>query len=251
MSSPVAILLSVLGAILGSFANVCIWRLPRGESIAWPPSHCVHCNKPLKPWHLVPIFSWLFLKGKCAMCGGKVSFRYFVVELSTAVIFGAVGWQWGISLLTLRYCILTLALIIAVGTDLSHQEIPDQVSLGTSALLGIIALVTLSWGNLIGGVLLFCLLLLIAMASRGGMGGGDIKLALGIGLALGWKLGLVTLAVAFLAGGLLAVVLMIRGKRGKAIPFGPFLALGAWVAMFFGDALLDLYVAFSLSLWSW
>ena len=185
------------------------------------------------------------------MCGGKVSFRYFVVELSTAVIFGTVGWQWGISLLTLRYCILTLALIIAVGTDLSHQEIPDQVSLGTSCTIG---------DNCLGYPQLGQFdrrrpSLLPVASNRHGQsrrhGRRDIKLALGIGLALGWKLGLVTLAVAFLAGGLLAVVLMIRGKRGKAIPFGPFLALGAWVAMFFGDALLDLYVAFSLSLWSW
>jgi prepilin signal peptidase PulO-like enzyme (type II secretory pathway) len=146
-----AILLFVLGAILGSFANVCIWRLPRGESIAWPPSHCVHCQGQLKPWHLVPILSWVFLGGKCAMCGGRISFRYPVVEMASALLFGAIGWQWGISLLTLRYCILTLALVISVGTDLSHQEIPDQVSLGASAILGLIALVTLSWGNLIGG----------------------------------------------------------------------------------------------------
>lgn len=246
-----AILLFVLGAILGSFANVCIWRLPRGESIAWPPSHCVHCQGQLKPWHLVPILSWVFLGGKCAMCGGRISFRYPVVELASALLFGAIGWQWGISLLTLRYCILTLALVISVGTDLSHQEIPDQVSLGASAILGLIALVTLSWGNLIGGVLLFGLLCLIAVASRGGMGGGDIKLALGIGLALSWKLGLVTLAVAFMVGGILAIALLIQGKRGKALPFGPFLALGAWIAMFFGDILIDLYITFSLSLWSW
>ncbi|MGI6364881.1 MAG: prepilin peptidase [Bacillota bacterium] len=246
-----AILLFVLGAILGSFANVCIWRFPRGESIAWPPSHCVHCQGQLKPWHLVPILSWVFLGGKCAMCGGRISFRYPVVELASALLFGAIGWQWGISLLTLRYCILTLALVIAVGTDLSHQEIPDQVSLGASAILGLIALVTLSWGNLLGGALLFCLLFLIAVASRGGMGGGDIKLALGIGLSLGWKLGLVALAVAFMVGGILAIALLIRGKRGKALPFGPFLALGAWIAMFFGDILIDLYITFSLSLWSW
>lgn len=246
-----ATILFVLGAILGSFANVCIWRLPRGESIAWPPSHCVHCHGQLKPWHLVPIFSWVFLGGKCAMCGGRISFRYLLVELAAAMLFGAIGWQWGMSLLTLQYCLLTLALVIAVGTDLSHREIPDQVSLGASALLAVLALITLNWGNLLGGVALFCLLFLIAVASRGGMGGGDIKLALAIGLALGWKLGLVSLAVAFLAGGLLAIIILIQGKRGKALPFGPFLAFGAWVAIFFGDALIGLYITVSLSLWSW
>lgn len=245
------ILLFAFGAILGSFANVCIWRLPRGESIAWPPSHCVKCNGQLKPWHLAPIISWVFLRGKCAMCGGGVSVRYPLVELSTALLFGFIGWQWGVSVLTLQYCVLTLALIIAVGTDLSHREIPDQVSLGASVVLCVIALVALNWEGILGGFILFALLFLVAVASRGGMGGGDIKLALAIGLALGWQLGLVTLAVAFLVGGVFAIALLVRGKRGKALPFGPFLAIGAWVSMFYGEALIDLYIIFSLSLWSW
>jgi prepilin signal peptidase PulO-like enzyme (type II secretory pathway) len=153
--------------------------------------------------------------------------------------------------LSLKYCILTLALIISVGTDISHQEIPDEVSLGASAILGLITLVTLDWQGLLGGAVLFSLLFLVALASRGGMGGGDIKLALGIGLALGWKLGLVALAIAILAGGVLAVILLVAGKRGKALPFGPFLALGAWGAIFFGEYLINLYITVSLSLWRW
>jgi len=245
------IILFVLGAILGSFANVCIWRLPRGESLAWPPSHCVHCQGQLKPWHLVPIFSWLFLRGKCALCGDRISPRYPVVELSTALLLGAIGWQFGLSIMTVQYCILTLALVIVVGTDLSHKEIPNEVSLGASAALGLIALVTLNWGGLLGGAILFILLLLIAVISRGGMGGGDIKLALGIGLALGWKLGLVAMTVAFLIGGILAIILLIRGTRRKALPFGPFLAVGAWVAIFLGEILVQIYISFSLSLGNW
>lgn len=244
-------LFAFLGSILGSFANVCIWRLPRGESVVWRPSHCPQCDGKLKPWHLVPVFSWLFLRGKCAMCSGPISIRYPLVELSTAVLFAIIGYCWGISVQTAVYCILTLALIIAVGTDFSHREIPDQVSLGASAVLAVIALVTLNRPALLGGLILFVILLLIAAASRGGMGGGDIKLSMAIGLALGWKLGLVALAAGFLTGGVLAIVLINRGERGKMLPFGPFLALGAWIAMFWGEWIIGLYWNFSLLLWRW
>ena len=240
----------LFGAILGSFANVCIWRLPRGESIAWPSSHCVHCKAPLQPLELVPILSWIALGGKCKKCGAGISPRYLIVELATALLLGAIGWRWGLSIPALQYSLLTLALIIAVGTDLSHQEIPDQVSLGASAVLGVISLVTLDWPRMLGGAILFGILLFIALASKGGMGGGDIKLALGIGLALGWRIGLVALALAILLGGALAIVLLLRGRRGQ-LPFGPFLALGAWGAMFFGETIIQTYIRISLSLWNW
>lgn len=243
--------LVLIGAILGSFANVCIWRLPRGESIVWPPSHCIHCNEKITPWQLLPVLSWLILQGKCAYCRGPIPVRYPLVELATALLFGVVGWQWGFTITTLKYCLLSLALIISIGTDFSHQEIPDEVSLSAAVALGAIALITLDWRSLLGGAILFSLLFLVALASRGGMGGGDIKLALAIGLGLGWKLGLLALVIAFLVGGILAVILIIAGKRGKALPFGPFLALGAWGAMFFGETLIDLYITLSLSLWHW
>jgi len=251
MEKIIAAVLFLLGSIFGSFANVCIWRLPREESIVWPPSHCIHCQKPLKFWHLLPIISWLILRGKCGMCGGKIPVRYPLVELSTGVLFALIGWQWGLSVETLVYCLLSLALVISIGTDLSHQEIPDQVSLGAAAVLGLIALVTFNWGSLLGGAILFSLLLLIAVASRGGMGGGDIKLGLAIGLALGWRLALVAAAAAFFTGGILAVGMLLRGKKGKALPFGPFLAAGAWIAMFLGDNLIACYINLSLLLWAW
>lgn len=240
-----------LGAVLGSFANVCIWRLPRGESITWPPSHCPRCQARLKPWHLVPILSWVFLRGKCGMCGGKISVRYPVVEFITALLFAAIAYKWGLSLLTLQYCILSLALVISVATDLSNREIPDQISLGAALILAVIALITASWGNFLGGALLFAILLLIAVASKGGMGGGDIKLALAIGLGLGWKLGLVALVLAFLVGGVVAIILLFSGKRGKEVPFAPFLAAGTLIAMFWGDVIIKQYIAFSLLLWHW
>lgn len=185
------------------------------------------------------------------MCGGRIAFRYPVVELSTALLFSAIGWRWGLSLLTIKYCLLSLALVIAVGTDLSHHVIPDKVSLGAASVLGVLSLVELRWDNILGGIILFILLFLIAVASRGGMGGGDIKLGLCIGLALGWKLGLVALAVAFLVGGILAIILLILGQRGKALPFGPFLATGAWIAMFWGEVLIEYYITLSLFLWQW
>jgi len=151
----------------------------------------------------------------------------------------------------LKYCILTLALIISVGTDLSHQEIPDLVSLGSSGLLAVINLACLNWNGIIGGALLFGLLFLIAVASRGGMGGGDIKLGLAIGLALGWKLGLAGLVLAFIIGGVLAIFKLLRGYKKQALPFAPFLAAGATVVMLYGEELIDMYISFSLFLWRW
>lgn len=242
------ILFFVLGSVLGSFANVCIWRLPRKESIAWPPSHCTQCQGKLRPQHLLPLISWLALRGKCAMCKGKISLRYPAVELATALLFAAIGYKWQLSITSLQYCILSLALIISVATDISHREVPDQVSLGTAAILALIALLTAQWGHLLGGILLFGILFLIAVASRGGMGGGDIKLALAIGLGLGWKLGLVALALAIVFGGVLATVLLLRGNRGKALPFAPFLAAGTWIAMFLGGILVEFYLSIVLRL---
>lgn len=248
-----ALIFGLMGLLFGSFANVCIWRLPRGESISWPPSHCVHCQQRLKPWHLVPVFSWLILGGKCAMCGGRIAWRYPVVELTTGILFALIGWVWQISFQAFSYLILIFALIVAVGTDLLHREIPDEISLGASALIFILSLISRNWASLLGGVLLFSLLFLIALASRGGMGGGDIKLSLAIGLALGWRLGLVALFIAFFTGGILAVIMMFfRKTAGKAqVPFGPFLAFGAVAAMFLGEWIIQGYLKFSLMLWGW
>lgn len=251
MTALISGLFFLLGAVLGSFANVCIWRLPRGESIIWPPSHCPRCQKKLSPWQMVPILSWLLLKGKCGHCGGRISLRYPLVETTTAVIFAAIGYTWGPSVLSLQYCILSLALIISVATDFSHREIPDQVSLGAAAVLALIALPLAQWGNLLGGIMLFGILFLIAVLSKGGMGGGDIKLVLAIGLSLGWQLGLLALALAVFAGGVLAIFMLLMGQRKKALPFAPFLAIGAWLAMFFGHRLLDLYISVVFMLGTW
>ena len=187
------------------------------------------------------------------MCGGSISWRYPVVELTTALLFALTGWFWPVSFQAIRYLILIFALIVAVGTDLSHREIPDEISLGASALLFILALISRNWAALIGGALLFGLFFLIALASRGGMGGGDIKLSLAIGLALGWRLGLVAFFLAFLFGGLTAIGLMVfRRVVGKAqVPFAPFLAMGAILAMFLGERIIAAYLHFSLMLWRW
>lgn len=182
------------------------------------------------------------------MCKGKISLRYPAVELATALLFAAIGYKWQLSITSLQYCILSLALIISVATDISHREIPDEVSLGAGAVLALVALLTTQWNNLLGGLLLFGILYLIAVASRGGMGGGDIKLALAIGLGLGWKLGLAALALAIVFGGVLATVLLLRGTRGKALPFAPFLAAGTLTAMFWGEMLVEFYVSIVLML---
>lgn len=163
----------------------------------------------------------------------------------------AIYYHCSFSIQAIVYCIITLALVVAVGTDLSHREIPDLISLGIAGILGIAALLSKDWGALLGGILLFVILLLIAVASRGGMGGGDIKLSLAIGFALGWQLGIVALAVAFIIGGCIAVFMIMRGGRGKVLPFAPFLAVGTWIAIFWGHDLIGIYMYFSFLIWGW
>ena len=251
MDTILILVFFLLGTILGSFANVCIWRLPRGESVVAPPSRCPACGIRLRPWHLVPVLSWVLLRGRCAACHNSISWRYPFVELAMGLLFALIAWQWQLSVQSLLYALLTFSLVVAVGTDMSHREVPDEISWGTSAVLAVLVLATQRWDGLVGGIVLFSVLLLIAVASRGGMGGGDIKLSLAIGLALGWQLGLVALVVAFASGGILATVLMLRGARGKALPFVPFLAVGSWIAMFWGRWLIELYLNFSFFLWGW
>ena len=251
MTAVVVFSAFALGLVLGSFANVCIWRLPRGESVVAPPSRCPACGIRLRPWHLVPVLSWLLLRGRCAACENSISWRYPFVELAMGLLFALIAWQWQLSVQSMLYGLLAFALVVAVGTDISHREVPDEISLGTSALLAVIVIASQRWEGLLGGIMLFVFLLLIAVASRGGMGGGDIKLSLAIGLALGWQLALVAIVLAFASGGILAAVLMLRGARGKALPFVPFLAAGSWVAMFLGRWLIDLYMSFSFSFWGW
>jgi leader peptidase (prepilin peptidase)/N-methyltransferase len=237
---------ALFGACAGSFLNVVIWRVPRGESIVSPPSHCPNCDERIKPRDNIPIVSWLLLRGRCRNCGEPISARYPLVEVLVAVVFAAItaanGVHWD-----LAWQLPLAAVLIAVAfIDLDLQIIPNKI-VYPAAVWGLVsaALIRLSdlpallaWG---AGAFLF--LLLAALIRPGGMGMGDVKLAGVMGLYLGSSV-LPALLVAFLSGSVVGITIMARhgaGARKTGVPFGPFLALGGIVALLVGPDLVEAY----------
>lgn len=241
----------VLGALVGSFLNVCIHRLPRGESLIWPASHCPACAAPIAPYDNLPLLSYAALGGRCRACRGRISWRYPLVETANAASYVLVLWWFGATWAAAAYAVLLSALLAVTAIDLSHQIIPDVITLPGIGL-GLLASGTVlptGWlnsllGILVGGGLLW----LVAWGSpyvfgKEGMGGGDIKLLAMIGAFLGWKPALLTIMVGAIAGSLvgLSLIALKALKRDQYIPFGPFLALGAVVALFFHEHIVHWY----------
>jgi leader peptidase (prepilin peptidase) / N-methyltransferase len=245
-------LLLVLGLVLGSFYNVCIYRLPREESIAWPGSHCPHCHHPLSPWDNLPLVSFLLLRGACRYCHASISYQYPVVEALNGLATFLLGWTFGLSWAFLQALVFFGALLIVSVIDLHHRIIPDVITYP-----GMVAGLLFSWflgvpgwrssliGLLIGGGLLYLLAVGYQLVSgKEGMGGGDIKLLGMIGAFLGWPGVLVTIFVGSALGSLVGLPLVLWKKdRAYQIPFGPFLSLGAVIHLFFGSALLSWYLS--------
>lgn len=234
------------GAVVGSFLNVCIYRLPIDESLVYPPSYCRACGKRLRYFDLVPIASYLFLRGRCRYCGGRIAWQYPVVELATGLLFVAAVVKNGITLDALRVILMFSVLIPAAAIDLKYKIIPNKLNLA-GALLAV-PLVFESkdvfYSSIAGFLAGGGLLLLIAVIFRGGMGGGDIKLAAVLGLLLGWKYLLTALFLAFLSGGIAGLIMLVlKVARWKdPIPFGPYLALGVVVVALAGDKIIRWYI---------
>lgn len=243
----------IVGLLLGSFLNVCIYRLPRKRSILLPPSHCTRCERPLRPSDLVPVLSWLWHGGKCGFCGFRVSGRYAFVEILTGISWVLVYVTLGWNLELLRALILLSFLIVIAVIDYDHRLILDKVlfAMAGAGILLRISFAILSnaaavrymvdalLGFLLGGAILY----LIALISRGGMGGGDIKFAAVLGLWFGWKFILSTLFFSFLLGGVISVLLLllkVKNRRDE-IPFGPFMAAAAWISYLYGDEITYVY----------
>jgi leader peptidase (prepilin peptidase)/N-methyltransferase len=243
----------VLGAILGSFINVLIYRLPRGESVVMPASRCPSCTRRLEWWENVPILSFLVLRGRCRTCGAGISPRYLLVELVVAGLFVYSVWRHGLTWDAAATAVFGLLLVAVFFIDLEHKIIPDRITFPGIAL-GLVLSGTRGgpWelgGALVAAVGAGALLLLIAVASRGGMGGGDVKLAAMMGAFLGWPLVAVGLFIGVIIGGVVAVALLAAGLKGRKdhMPFGPALAVGGFVAMEWGRELLRWYLgAFGL-----
>ena len=241
------VLFGVLGLLVGSFLNVVIYRLPRGESLIRPASRCPSCNAQIKPYDNVPVVSWLLLRGRCRNCRAGISARYPVVEALTAAAFAGAALTRGVDDDLALWLPFAAMLIAVAGIDLDHRIIPNKVLL-PAAIWGLAATIAFRPDNiddaLIAGGIAFAALLLAAVAYPAGMGMGDVKLAGVMGVYLGSGVAPAML-VAFLAGSIVGVAIIARegrDARKKGVPFGPFLALGGLVGIFAGPELVDVYV---------
>mgnify|MGYP003585162440 CR=1 FL=1 len=234
------------GLVIGSFLNVCIYRLPLHQSIVTPPSHCFHCQTRLKPWDLVPIFSYLQLRGRCRYCGATVSPRYALIELLTGLVFVWAYIVLGLAPQLAGALLLSSFLIVITFVDYDHQLILDKVLVwmaGAGVAINLSAGQTSVLDILAGAALGGGVLLIIAVVSRGGMGGGDVKFLAVLGLWLGLKLTSLTLFLAFMLGGIggtLLLLLKLKGRKDR-IPFGPYIAVAAWLALLYGEQILAWY----------
>ena len=242
----------VLGTIIGSFLNVCIYRIPAGKSIVSPPSSCPNCGHQIRWYQNIPILSYLFLGAKCASCKTKISLRYPAIEFLTGILFAAVLYDFGFSVATLVYWLFVAALVTITFIDLDHQIIPDVISL-PGIIVGFICSFFIPWlswvdsslGILLGGgILLSIAWLYEKIAHREGMGGGDIKLLGMLGAFLGWKAILPVVFISSLVGSLIGIPVMLlqKGDSKLAIPFGPFLAFAAIIYLFWGTELVYWYL---------
>ncbi|WP_144513962.1 A24 family peptidase [Bacillus sp. FJAT-22090] len=247
MTSVYTLLFYIYGLIFGSFFNVVGLRVPKGESIVRPPSHCTVCDRNLTSIDLVPVFSYLFLKGKCRGCGTKIHWIYPVMELVTGLLFALAYYQLGFSLELIVALLFISLLVIITVSDIAYMLIPDKILLFFIIPL-IIARVfsplTPWWDSVAGAVIGFGVLFLIALVSKGGMGGGDIKLFFVIGIVLGLTNTLLTLFLASVIGTVVGIIVLRKAKKGRKtpIPFGPSIAIAAILTYFYGNSLVDWYV---------
>ena len=252
---PMVNIFSILfGAIMGSFLNVCIFRLPKEESIIAPGSHCPYCKTPIKFYDNIPLVSYLLLKGKCRQCQGLISFQYPLIEGITAFSSLILFMKFGVTLSYLVYFAFMAALIVITVIDLYHQIIPDVISLPGigGGLLASLMIPEITFFNSLSGVLtgggsLFLVATIYQwLFKREGMGGGDVKLLAMIGAFLGWKAVILTILLSSLIGSITGIIIMVsKGKDFKyAIPFGPFLSLGAVIALFYQNEIIFLYLRY-------
>ncbi len=239
----------IIGIIIGSFLNVVIYRLPKNKSIVSPPSSCGSCGHRLGRLDLVPVLSYIFLKGKCRHCGERISIRYPLVELLTGGLFALLFWRFGLSFDFVRFAVLSCILVSAAFIDIDHRIIPDKLNLFgiVTGLVFIFLPDSLTIKNaLLGLVVGGGLLLLVAVISRGAMGGGDIKLFAVIGLFLGLEKTIVALFLTFLLGGIAGIILVATKIKSRKdyIPFGPFIGIGAFIAIMWYNQLIIYYLKF-------
>ncbi len=248
-----SIVIFLYGIVIGSFLNVCIYRIPLKESIAKERSHCMSCGYQLKWYDLIPVFSYLALRGRCRKCKAKISVQYPIIESLNGILYLIILWVNGMSVDTVLCCLLTSALIVLSVIDLRTYEIPFGINLFILAL-GLIRVILHyeQWlDHVIGFFAVSIVLLLIIVISKGkSMGGGDMKLMAAAGLFLGWKLILLAMALGCIIGSVIHVIRMIVSKVGRELAFGPYLAAGIFLAMLWGDRMIQWYMNYLSSVGS-
>ena len=252
MTNPTfAGLVGVLGLLVGSFLNVCIYRLPRRETILWGRSHCPHCSRQIRAWENVPLLSWAMLGGRCAGCQAPISLQYPLVELATGLVFAATAWLVGPTLLLIPRLLFGAAMIVLFMIDLNDRILPNVITLPgivagllfslvgppgfRDALIGVVVCSLALWG--VGEAVSRAL-------GKDALGFGDVKMVAMMGAFLGWKITLVALFMASFLGSLIGIALVaITRNRDYLIPLGSFLAIGALAASAVGDPLIAWYVS--------
>lgn len=250
------VLFFVFGALLGSFANVVIYRLPKEESVVKPRSHCYSCKKTI-PWYdNIPILSWFLLRGKCRQCGAKFSFRYPLVEILMASLFALSYHYAGLSWSLVEYLLFVFGLVICTFIDMDHMILPDEFTL-SGIVIGLVGaalnpqreFLDALFGMLMGGGFLWGMAYVYYLLTKNeGMGGGDIKLLAWIGAVLGWKAIPFVIMTSAIVGSVIGLIAARKQSAGlkTVIPFGPYLALGAVLYLFGGEAIalwyLDLFL---------
>lgn len=250
--TPLIILAAIVGAVVGSFLNVCIYRLPRGKSVVWPASSCESCGRELAWYENLPIVSWVALGAKCRTCRTPLSIRHPLIEALTAVMFAAAMWAYGPTLLLVSRLVFGCALIVLFAIDFEHYLLPNVITVPGIVVGFAFSVVThpgwvsSAMGIVFGGGILW----LIAegyyrLRHEEGLGFGDVKMLAMIGAFLGWPLTIVTLMMASFAGAIVGVALIGMGRGMKyALPFGTFLSLGAALSAAVGESLLRWYLGF-------
>lgn len=242
----------IIGLLIGSFLNVCIYRIPKGESIAYPPSHCTQCGNRIKWYDLVPVISYLALGRKCRYCGEKISIRYMIIELGTGVLFLLLYLQYGISFVFFKYIIFTTFLIVIGMIDFDTTDVYFKTTL-SAAITGVIlvavgyftgeylikGMLTYLYGAVFGGGLIALIILLTH-----GMGWGDAEICFFCGLFLGLKNTILMMFLSFVIGGTIGIILIALKKKSKKdyIPFGPSIALAAIMVALYGNSIINRYL---------
>ena len=252
-SVTVLLIAAAFGLIIGSFLNVCIFRLPRGTSVVWPASACGSCKRELRWFENIPVISWVVLGAKCARCKAPISIQYPLVEATTAVLFVIVTATTPPGSVLVARLLFVALLVVLFAIDLEHHLLPNVITLPGIVVGLVFALVgPPGWqasllGVLLGGGVLYAIAAgYYAVRKEEGMGMGDVKMLAMIGAFLGWQAVLLTLVLASLSGAVIGLALIVvqRGSMKYALPFGTFLALGGLTAMLVGQPLIDWYVGF-------